>query len=150
MFNTGAIVPLHWGWSFKEKYFLIGMWQQTRDFKGQTGTLETCHSVFIRDCAFHLRSWRVQDSALPQQDSVWLSQQGHSRVTKPCLWWDAVELPVTQLGREDKSLVLSDLCFLSVQGGAVSLLSLCVHDAQLRLCLAVTGARTEGNLFFWR
>lgn len=128
LFNTGAIVLLHRAWYFREKYFLIGMGQQTQDFKGQTGTLEICPSVFIRNCAFHLSSWRVQGSSLPQQDLVWLRDTQRVPETEPHLWWDAVELSVTQMGRLILGAVKLVL-FVSARRSCEPPL-MCVHDAQ--------------------
>lgn len=138
MFNTGAIVPLHWEWYFREKYFLTGMGQGfKRHFKMAHWRVVT---LFFRDSAFHLSSWRVQGSALPQQDVVWLSQQGHSAVTKPHLWWDAEELSGTQLGREDQSLVLDSVrLVVFVSAGRSGELLYCVFMVlRLLLCLALT------------
>lgn len=152
MFNTGAIVLLHRAWYFREKYFLIGMGQQTQDFKGQTGTLEICPSVFIRNCAFHLSSWRVQGSPLPQQDLVWLSQQGHSKSARdratPVVGCSGA---VSDPDGKTNPWCCQTCAFCQCKEELWASSHVCSWcSGSCFAWLWQSGTRTERNLFFWR
>lgn len=152
VFSTGAVVP-NTGDGISEKNISSLAWgSRHRILKARLGTLETCHSVFMRDCAvfmrdcaFHLSSWRVQDSPLPQQDLVWLSQQGHSGVTetKPLGCSGAV----SDLAGK-RRLILGAVrlvLFVSARGRVMRLLSRSVVTMlRLPLCCGVLWPRHPG------